>query len=85
MEQEWEKLAREAKEKKELEKKFPYLGKKVRRKGRNKWEYGTVVLDNFDGKQQEEFVKYIRGDQEQLFGNSFQIFDEKSQTWIEPF
>lgn len=85
MEQEWEKLAREAKEKKELEKKFPHLGKKVRRKGGRKWEFGVVVLDSFDGKKQQEFIKYSEDDKEQLLGISFQIFDEKSQTWIEPF
>lgn len=84
MEQEWEKLTREAKEKKELEKKFPYLGKKARRKG-YKWEFGVIVLGSFDGKKQEEFIKYNENDQEQLLGIPFQIFDEKSQTWVEPF
>ena len=78
----WAKTAREAKEKKELQKRFPFLGKKVRRKGRAKWEEGIVVLDSFDSEEdQEQFIEFSKGDREQLDGLPFQVWDENSQSW----
>lgn len=79
----WEKQAKEAKEKKELKSKFPYLGMKVRRKGRKKWEEGVVVLDSFEGEEhQEMFIEFAPNDLEQLFGLPFQYWDEKTNSWI---
>lgn len=78
MEEYWEKKARESKEKKELQKKYPLLDKKVRRKGRSKWEEGVVVLE-----ETELYIKYSEDDFEQLFGLPFQIWNDVSETWIE--
>ena len=85
MEAHWEKSARESRERKELEKKFPFLGKKVRRRGRSKWEEGVVVLDKFEDSEQEEFIKFAEDDLEQLCGLPFQIWDEELESWVEPY
>ncbi len=81
----WEQQAKKAKEKKELQAKYPLLGKRVRRKGRgNKWEEGIVVLDTFDdGTEEELFIQFAENDLEQLDGLPFQIWNESSQTWNE--
>jgi hypothetical protein len=84
MEEQWQKDAREAKEKKELQKKFPFLGKKVRRKGRKKWEEGVVVIDKLDeSNKDEQFIEYNSGDKEQLEGLPFQVWDDESSSWNE--
>lgn len=78
MEQHWEKTAREAKERKELLKKYPLLGKKARRKGRgNKWEEGTIILDG------ELFIQFAENDCEQLIGLPFEIWDEAKNEWVD--
>ena len=61
--------------------KFPFLGKKVRRKNRSKWEEGIVVLDNLGGCGLEEFIEFSENDLEQLMGLPFQIWDEESRSW----
>ena len=80
----WELAAKEAKEKKELLTKFPYLGKKVRREGLTDWEEGIVVISRFDdSSDDEEFIQYAPDDLEQLIGLPFQVWDEKTNTWID--
>jgi hypothetical protein len=80
----WQQAAEEAKKRKELLQKFPLLGKKVRRKGRSKWEYGIIVLDKFDDENEEyEFIKYEDGTSEQLMCLPFQIWDESKEQWID--
>ena len=83
MEQHWEKEARESKERKELQEKYPLLGKKVRRKGIRKWEEGVIVLDKGDWSSIEElFIKFAEDDFEQLIGLPFEIYDEELKKWI---
>lgn len=84
MEQSWEKEAKASKERKELQKKYPLLGKKVRRKNRSKWEEGIIVLDTAEFSHgQELFIEYSGNDSEQLLGLPFQIWDDSSQQWID--
>jgi len=47
MENWWELEAKKAEELRKRKKEFPFEGKRVRRKGRNKWEEGIVVVDKF--------------------------------------
>lgn len=79
----WQKAAEEAKKKKELLNNFPLLGKRVRRKGVKKWEYGTIILSKFDGETEEyEFIKYEDGTSEQLMCLPFQVWDESKKEWV---
>ena len=83
VEEYWEKAAREAKEKKELQNKYSLLGKKVRRKGRKGWEEGIVVLDSDEWTDGEElFIKFSKNDLEGLDGLPFEIWDEKLKKWV---
>ncbi len=77
----WKIAQKEAKEKKELLNKFPFLGKKVRRKGAKKWEEGIVVLSSFDGEEPEQFIEYSPDDKEQLDGLPFQIWNLETNSW----
>ena len=65
-----------AKEKSELEKKYPELGKKVRRKGRSKWEKGIIVLED-----NELYIKYGDDDLEQLCGLPYEMWNEDKNKW----
>jgi len=79
----WEKAAKEAKERKELQKKYPLLGKKVRRKGISKWEEGIVILHNPEWSDSEELsIKYSDNDLEGLYGLPFEVWDEKLKKWV---
>lgn len=87
----WKKAEREGKAKKALEKelkeKYPYLGKKVRRRGISKWEEGIVVLAipswDENATEQEEFIQYSENDLEGLWGLPFEVWDEEKQKWID--
>lgn len=80
----WQQATEEAKKKKELLQKFPLLGKRVRRKGRSNWEYGTIILNKFDDETEEcEFIKYEDGTSEQLMCLPFQVWDESKEQWID--
>lgn len=54
------------------------LGKKVRRKNRSKWEEGIIVNED-----DELFIQFAEDDWEALYGNSFQVWDEDKQEWID--
>lgn len=82
-EQPWQIAKREAEERKQLLIKFPFLGKKVRRKAVNIWEEGIVVLDSFEGEEQEQFIEYAPDDREQLYGLPFQVWDDEKNSWVE--
>ena len=73
----WEILAKEAKNKKELQKKYPLLGKKVRRKGKTDWEEGVIVLSQINYKQGQEYcIKFNEdGYIEQLDGLPYEIIN----------
>ena len=77
-EQWWQKAEREKKERKELEKQFPYLGKKVRRKGISSWEEGVVVLRVptwYETDEHEQFIQFSENDLEQLYGLPFEVWE----------
>lgn len=80
----WQKAAEEAKKKKELQRKYPLLGRKVRRRGKGKQEEGIIILDNFKGQEEEMFIEFRPGDREQLIGLPFQVWDEETESWVEP-
>ncbi len=89
----WEIAKKEAEEKKALQKKYPLLGKKVRRKGKS--GEGIVVLDKFkvtddmspslkkmfSNSTEEYFIQYASDDLEQLLGMSFEVWNEEKQKW----
>ncbi len=76
--EDWERLAKEAKAKKDFEKKWPLAGKRVKRKGRKKMEYGTIIVGRlFDNPNEDEeyFIEFDNGGSEQLFGLPFEIIE----------
>lgn len=77
----WEIEAKLAKQNKELQKKWPLLNRKVRRRGRSKWEEGTIVLDKFDDSVEEYFIEFEVDDKEQLIGLPFQIWE--TEQWVD--
>lgn len=77
----WETEAREAKERKDLQNKWPLLNRKVRRRGRSKWEEGTIVIDKFDDSVDEYFIEFAIDDREQLIGLPFEILEKDE--WID--
>jgi len=80
--EQWQIEMNKAKEKKELQKKYPLLGRKVRRKGRSKWEEGIIVLEkSFNSNDKELFIKFSNDELEQLNGLPFQIWNEKENSW----
>jgi hypothetical protein len=82
----WEIEKQKAEQLKIRQSKFQFEGKKVRRKGRGRWEEGIVVVDKFDDTDyEEEFIKFGEDDLEQLFGLPFQVWDEENQNWEDPF
>lgn len=74
--EDWKKYEIEGKMRKSLKSKLPLLGLKVRRKGRKKFEEGTIVIDSFDGKELEYFIMFKEDDMEQLLGLPFQYWNE---------
>ena len=86
MENWWELEAKKAEELRKRKEEFPFEGKRVRRKGRNKWEEGIVVVDKFEEVDyEEEFIKFAEDDLEQLIGLPFQVWNEERKTWEEPY
>lgn len=79
----WKEQERQGRLRKELKNKLALLGKRVRRKGRSSWEEGTIVIDSFDGKELEYFIKYKEDDMEQLIGLPFEIWDEEKNKFVE--
>ena len=80
----WEIAKKEAEEQKELQKKFPFLNKRVRRMGVKKWEEGIVVLSKFDDEDEDEqFIKFGEDDLEQLYGLPFEVWNEEKEIWEE--
>ena len=74
---------RQGRLRKELKNKLTLLGMRVRRKGRSSWEEGTIVIDSFDDKELEYFIKYKEDDMEQLIGLPFEIWDDKKNKFVE--
>jgi hypothetical protein len=70
----WQKAKLEAEEKR----KFPLIGKKVRRKAIKKWEYGVIELSSFDDSTEEYFIRYNDNTLEQLNGLPYQTLNEKT-------
>lgn len=58
--------------KKALKDKYPHVGKKVRRKGKSKWEYGVIDIFNL-GRRDEYCIHYDDNSKEQLVGLPFQV------------
>ena len=86
MENWWEIEAKKSEEAKKRKEEFPFEGKRVRRRGRGRWEEGIVVVDKFDDcDYEEEFIMFSEDDLEQLVGLPFQVWDEEKQNWIEPY
>jgi hypothetical protein len=79
--EDWKKYEIEGKMRKSLKSKLPLLGLKVRRKGRKKFEEGTIVIDSFDGKELEYFIMFKEDDMEQLLGLPFQYWNESLNKW----
>lgn len=79
--EDWKKYEIEGKMRKSLKSKLPLLGLKVRRKGRKKFEEGTIVIDSFDGKELEYFIMFKEDDMEQLIGLPFQYWNESLNKW----
>jgi hypothetical protein len=85
-EQEWQKAARESKERKALEDRLEklygckLLNKRVRRKGRNSWEEGIVVYVTPQSERDEElYIQYDSdGTREGVFGLPFEIWNGTS-------
>lgn len=79
--EDWKKYEIEGKMRKSLKSKLPLLGLKVRRKGKNKFEEGTIVIDSFDGKELEYFIMFKEDDMEQLIGLPFQYWNDSLNKW----
>lgn len=77
----WKIKEREGRLKKSLKSKLPLLGKKVRVKGRRKWEEGIITIANFENNAPEYFVKYSEDDLEQLCCLPFEIYDDLKKEW----
>jgi hypothetical protein len=77
--EDWQEKAEVARKRKELQTKYPLLGKKVRRKNRSKWEEGFVVFDEEDD---ELYIEYSENDWEQLMGLPFEVWDEGEGKWV---
>jgi len=77
--EDWQERAEVAKKRKELQAKYPLLGKKVRRKNRSKWEEGIVVLDE---EEDELYIEFSENDWEQLICLPFEVWDEGTKKWI---
>lgn len=83
MENWWELEAKEAKKKRDIKNKLSLLGKRVRRKGRGRWEEGVIVVDSFDGTDPEYFIMFGEDDLEQLVGLPFQIWDDEQGRFVD--
>lgn len=79
----WKSQEKEGKMRKSLRLKLSLLGRKVKVKGRGKWEEGTIVVDSFDDEDPEYFVMYSKNDLEQLCGLDFRIYNEEENKWEE--
>jgi len=65
-----------------MENEFKLLGKRVRRKNRKNWEYGTLISDSFDGCESEYFIDFDEDDTtEQLVGLPYEILN--NDKWVE--
>ena len=83
MENWWELEAKESKKKRDIKNKLSLLGKRVRRRGRGRWEEGVIVVDSFDGTDPEYFIMFGEDDLEQLIGLPFQIWDDEQGRFVD--
>ena len=77
--EDWQEKAEAARKRKELQVKYPLLGKKVRRKNRNRWEEGFIVLDD---ENDELYIEFSENDWEQLICLPFEVWDEGTKNWV---